>query len=134
MLFFAAQVAGADYGADVGEGAFDGVCIVKGSGFEALAQGFDGWGQDEDGAGGRVEFADLLGSLPVYFEDYVEALLALLLHPFPRGAVVVAVDFGVFEEGVFRQLAFELVAVDEEIVDAVAFSLASRAGRVGKGR
>ena len=99
-----AQAAGTDDGAYVGQGAFefvvdhavigffalgdfalglahaavDGLFVVQGPVFESLAQGFDGWGQDEDRAGGGVEFADLFGTLPVYLEDYVEALFALI--------------------------------------------------------
>ena len=97
---------------------------------QALAQSFLGRREDEDRLGLRHQPAHLLGTLPVDFQNQVEALGQGLLQPALRGTVEVAEHFGMFEELVALQTLEKILAADEVVVHAVDLARAHGASRV----
>ena len=81
--------------------------------------------------GGVVASADLGGTLDIDVHDHVLAAFEEGMDLGAEGAVVMAVDFGVFEELAGGDVSFELVAGEEVVVAAIEFAFAGGAGGAG---
>lgn len=104
--------------------------LVRSTTPQTLLENLLAWRLDEDEFGVEVRLLDLLDTLHLNVEDADAALGRYVLDSGNRGAVVVAGELGVLDEGVLRDELEEGILGDKVVGLAVNLSSAGRAGGV----
>jgi len=129
-------------GFDFAEGVFhaqgDDFLTVGASASETFTEFFFGWGHDKEvhegvADGGIRAGADLVGALDVDVHDNVGPRGNGIDHLGFKGAVEIAVNFGVFEKFSIGDTFFECFVGEKVVIDSVLFAIAGLAGGAGGG-